>query len=472
MDVKKSVLIEPGSYRDRNGRVFYHDDKVYRTLSHEGLKEWENVSKANFFKKAIADRTIVESIQIKEKDLQSLLPDKDWQGILNHELIPFISYPFEWPFGMLKDAALLHLRLLLDALEEDFTLKDASPYNIQWIGTKPIFIDVLSFKKWTQGEPWIGYNQFCQLFLFPLFLQAHKNISFQPWLRGYIKGISPKTMRNILSWRDYFKKGVFTNIFIQDILQTKYSDSNVNVKKTLKNIGFHKELIKTNVKKLISLVQNLHWKENKSEWGNYANQNSYSDQDELKKIEFIENITSKRKWDFVWDLGCNTGNYSRIASKYANKVLAIDSDDLCVEKLYQSLKSEGGPSVITPLTMSLANPSPNFGWRGKECKSLEQRGKPDLILSLALIHHMVISENIPLHEFIGWLASFKSSIIIEYVTKDDPMVKKLLQNKEDIYTDYNLNHFEQCLSRSFKIVKKLRLSSNTRILYYAESLGS
>lgn len=468
MDEIKTVLIEPGSYRDRNGRIFYHDNKVYRTLSLEAVKEWEEFSQTRFFKNATAEQSLVWSKQVEAIQLKKLIPEENWQGLLKHQVIPFISYPYEWPFGMLKDAALLQLRLLQEALEEDFILKDASPYNTQWLGTKPIFIDVLSFKKWIAGDPWVGYNQFCQLFLFPLFLQAYKNISFHPWLRGSINGITPKVMRRILSWRDYFKKGVIPHVFLQDILQTKYSDSKHNVREFLKNVGFNKEVIKTNVKKLLNLVESLQLKQSHFKGDSYAAHTSYSIPDETRKSNFVETVSSKRRWDFVWDLGCNTGNYSRIASKYANKLLAIDSDDLCVEKLYESLKSEGGNSVIIPLTMNLADPSPNFGWRGKERKSLEQRGKPDLILALALIPHMVISANIPLHEFINWLAGLKASIIIEFVTKEDPMVKKLLQNKEDVYSDYNVDHFERCLSLSFKIIKKEKLASKTCILYYGE----
>lgn len=461
--------LEKGSFRDRNGRIFYYKDAVYRTLSHPALKEWELLSSTKFFKQFSGEGKLIQTEQVNANGLFELEPEGNWAGVLKHQTIPFISYPYEWPFGMLKDAALLQLDLLLAAIDEDITLKDASAFNIQWRGSQPVFIDILSFEKLNSGEPWAGYRQFCQMYLYPLFLQAYKNIPFHPWLRGSIDGISPESCRNMMSVRDLFRKGVLTHVYLHALFQANYSQTKKNIKKDLKSFGFNKELIKINAKKLRGIVQSLTWKQAKSEWSDYADNTSYTDVDHKKKVAFISNVTSSRPWNLVWDLGCNTGTYSRIAAKNAKSVVATDFDPLAVEQLYQSIKSEGNTSIL-PLTINLADASPNLGWRGKERKTLTERGKPELTLALALIHHIVISANIPLKEFIDWLASLQTSLVIEFVTKEDPMVKTLLRNKEDNYTDYEINYFEKCLNESFNVVKKEILDSGTRILYFAEAI--
>jgi hypothetical protein len=125
-----------------------------------------------------------------------------WAVLLRHERIPFVSYPYEWPFSLLKRAALLQLDLLTEAIGAGLILKDASPYNVQWNGASPVFIDVGSFERLREGEAWAGYRQFCQLQLYPLMLQAFRNVPYQPWLRGAIDGITPAEMRALLRLRD------------------------------------------------------------------------------------------------------------------------------------------------------------------------------------------------------------------------------------------------------------------------------
>lgn len=460
--------IEPGSFHDRNSRVFYCANAVFRGLNEQALNEWETLSFTTFFPRLMAEGKLVYTERVNTAgELDSALLG-EWAAVLKHQTIPFISYPYEWSFGMLKDAASLLLELLLAALDEDMILKDSSAFNIQWKGAKPVFIDIPSFEKLTPGKPWVGYRQFCQMFLYPLFLQAYKDVSFQPWLRGSIDGIEPEQCNNLMSTRDLLRPGVFMHVYLQTKMQAKYAQTQKDIGGDLRAAGFNKGLIKANVIRLSKTIRNLTWKRARSQWSDYASDNNYTDTDREMKVAFIRNVVMSRPWNLVWDLGCNIGTFSRIAAGNARYVVAMDGDQLAIERFYQALKAEGNTSIL-PLVSNLADASPNLGWRSLERKALTERGKPDLTLCLALIHHIVISANIPLNEFIDWLTNLCTSLVIEFVTKEDPMVKTLLCNKEDNYADYEIEYFEQCLGRVFDVAQRKMLTSGTRILYFAQS---
>jgi SAM-dependent methyltransferase len=457
---------EPGSYRDRNGRVFYAGGAVYRGLSSRALGDWESFAASRFFRQACQEGRIVATERIAADSEIDGVTANEWAAVLKHQRIPFVSYPYEWSFGMLKDAAVLQLELLAAALEEDFQLKDGSAYNIQWLGSRPVFIDIPSFERLLEGEPWAGYQQFCQTMLFPLFLQAYKNTSYHPWLRGCLEGIEPGQCKNLMSWRDLFRSGVLSHVFLHAKLQTNYAGTARNVKADLRSAGFGKGLIQANVRGLLKTVRGLNWKQSSSVWADYATNNTYTDADQQLKEQFVRSVVSARRRGLAWDIGCNTGNYSRIAAENSDYVVAMDSDHLAVERLYQSLKAEKHEAIL-PLVCNLADASPNLGWRGLERKALAERGRPDLTLCLALIHHIVIGANIPLREFILWLASLGTDLVIEFVSKDDPMVKTLLRNKRDDYSDYSIEFFERCLGESFHVARREMIAGSTRTLYHA-----
>lgn len=484
---------EPGSFRDRTNRIFYQADAVFRALTAPALADWQQLASTGFFQRLLNEGKIVGTEQVTTPSFQneasksvaverfSPTGASPWVATLKHKKIPVISYPYEWPFGMLQDAALLQLSLLQAALGEDMILKDASPFNFQWLGSNPIFIDIPSFTRLEPGEPWVGYRQFCQLFLFPLFLQAYKDVPFQPWLRGSIDGISAHDGLQLMSVRDLLRPGVFSHVYLQAKAQAQYAQPvqsclstshdkrhlKRNLKKDLRSAGFHTALIQANVSRLTTLVHSLRWKRSRSTWSDYTRRLPYTDAEQTHKAEFVRRVTHSRPWSTVWDLGCNTGAFSRIAAENATTVVAMDTDALVVERFYQALKAEGDTQIL-PLVSNLADPAPNLGWRGRERQALEQRAKPELILCLALIHHLVISANIPLHEFIQWLTELEAAIIIEFITRDDPMVQTLLRHKEDHYADYETGYFEQCISAAFTVVERQPLASGTRILYYGQ----
>jgi hypothetical protein len=415
----------------------------------------------------------VRTEEVEGAQAPPALRAEEYGAVLRHELIPFVSYPYEWTPGMLRDAALLTLDLTLASIDEDLILKDATPYNVQFRGSRPTFVDVGSWEKLSPGDPWSGYRQFCMQFLYPLMLTAYKGLPFQPWLRGSLDGITPAQARAVMSFRDRFRKGVMTHVFIHARLDQAYAKrgrTGGDMKKELKSAGFGKELIRANLRKVRKTVDAAEWSPPASVWTAYRNDNTYEDADNQAKGAFIRDVAGRRGWNLAWDLGANDGHYSRMIAEHARYVLALDLDPSTVELLYRDLKAEGNEQIL-PLVMNLTDPSPGLGWRGLERKPFADRGKPELILALALLHHVSITGNVPVRQFVDWLASLGAEVVIEFMTRDDPMVKRLLAAKRVEHEDYDQPFFEQAVREAFEIERQEQLPSGTRLLYHLRPKG-
>lgn len=451
---------EPGSFRDRNGRVHYRDGKVLRTLSPRAEANWRALRETGFFRRHAEAGSLVATTD--------LAPQAGEGGLVEHARIPFVSWPYEWPFGMLRDAALLHLDLMRDALAEGFILKDATPYNVQWHGARPVFIDIPSLEPHVPGTPWAGYRQFCELMLYPLMLQAYRGVDFRPLLRGRIDGIPAGEMRRMLSARDLLRRGVLLHVVAQSLLQRRYAGSGRDMRGALSEAGFDKALIERNVAKLRRLVAGLRPPDLPTEWGDYEKTHSYDAAEHAAKADFVERAASGRRWRLVWDIGCNTGAFSRLVEPRADCVVAMDADWLAIERLYARERAEGAARRILPLVVNLADASPSQGWRGEERRDLAGRGRPDLVLCLALVHHVVITANIPLADFVDWLAGLGAAVVIEFVTREDEMVQALLANREDQYDDYHTGTFRALLAGRFRIREERPLKGGKRVIFFAE----
>lgn len=437
---------------------------MLRALSERGLADWEALAASELFAARVADGSLVATEQLAEPGILPAELD-GVAAVLRHERVPVVSYPYEWPFGMLKDAALLELDLLLAALDEGLVLKDASPYNVQWRGAQPVFVDVGSFERLREGEPWAGYRQFCTLVLYPLLLQAYKGVPFQPWLRGSLEGIDPAEMRALLGFRDRFRRGVLTNVVLHARLEGRYADR--EVKTDLKKAGFHAELIRANARKLRKLVQRLDWEPGRTAWSDYGEANPYDEADAAAKEAFVREAAGVRRRQLLWDLGANDGRYTRIAAREADYTVAVDADTAVVEALYRALRAEGSRTIL-PLVGNVADPSPGLGWRGAERSPLAERGRPDLTLCLALVHHVALSGNVPVRSFLDWLADLETEVVVEFPTRDDPMVQRLLGRKgPGANPDYDTAAFERALDERWRVERREVLPSGTRILYRA-----
>ena len=459
---------DPGSFRDPLSRVFIDGDSVLRTLDDEGLADFDALAATDFYAQALESGAIVGTDRADDVDPSEL--GGDWAAVLRHERIPFLSYPYEWPFEMLRDAARVQLELTESALAEDLTTKDATSYNVQFVGSRPTFIDLGSFERLHEAEPWYGYRQFCQLFLFPLMFQAYKDLPFQPWLRSAIDGITPAEARNAMSRWDVVsprKKGTMLHVALHARADRKHADTDRDVKADLKKAGFKKEITVNQVRGLRKVVESMRWKQSDSEWSGYSERGHYTDADLEAKSDFVTAVTGERSRRLVLDLGANDGHFSRLAvDAGAEYVVAVDADPLVVDTLYRALRDEQNTRIL-PLTMNLANPSPATGWRGVERQAFLGRAEPDLVLALAVIHHLAISSNVPLGAFLDMVVDLGGESVVEFPTPDDPMVQKLLRNKrEGVHDDYTAEVFEREAEARFEVRRRDVLPSQTRVLYH------
>ena len=460
---------DPGSFRDPSSTVFYAGGDVLRGLDTEAAADWAALEKAPFFANAVASGRIVPTEALDAAAAKKVTPKgTDWPVVLKHERVPFVTYPYEWTFSQLQDAALLHLDLLSEALDAGLSMKDGYAYNVQWRGSRPTFIDVPSFERGT-GGPWPGYRQFCRTFLFPLMLTAHKDVSFRPFLRGQVDGIEPKQMRNIMSSPlDVMKGGVLRNVLLHSAVDSRARAGNKGsreVGEELKQAGFSTEITKAAAKSLRKLVAGMKWNVGETIWKDYRQQNSYSDEDTATKQTFVDSALSGQDLGLVWDLGANDGAYSRIAARHADYVVAADFDEGAIDPLYRALRAENDTKIL-PVVLDLVDPSPGIGWRNTERPAFFDRAQPDVVLMLALIHHLAITANVPLPQIVDWMASFGARIVVEFVHTDDVQTKRLLANKpEGLFPGYRVDVFERLLAERFTIEKQESLPSGTRTLY-------
>ena len=459
-----------GSFRDPDGRIFEVDGEIVRALTDAGTTDWAAFEESGLLARLVEAGDVVETSTASPEQLEAVRaahPEGAWVTALRHERIPFVSYPYEWTFSMLRDAALLQLRLTREALAAGLALKDATPYNVQWRGARPVFVDVGSFERARAGEPWLGYRQFCMLFLYPLLLESYRGIPFQPWLRGSLEGIHPSEARALLRGRDTLRGGVLKHVALHAKLERSHAGGEKDVRKELKDAGFAKEMIDANLKGLEKLVSGLDAPVGETEWSEYGTTCSYSDDDTRAKEDFVRRAVHRRPRSLVWDLGANDGRYSRIASEAAAYTVALDADHGVVERLYLALAAEGAETIL-PLVGDLADPSPGLGWRGSERLPLGRRGAPDLVLALALVHHLVIGRTIPLHGLVDWFAGLGSELVVEFPDREDEMVRRLLSRKrEGTHPDYTRADFEAALRSRFEMVESTELPSGTRALYHA-----
>lgn len=460
------MQIESGSFRDRNNQVFYHQGEVYRGISKQAYDNWLAISDKDFFQELISSKKIVGTSIAQ----QGVYPDSGWAAILHHDRIPYVSYPYEWAFGMLKEAALLHLAILEQGIQNGWILKDASAYNVQWNGHKPVFIDTTSFEPHVSGTPWLGYRQFCMMFLNPLLLKAHKNIDYLPLLRSNLEGIEPTETAKFFNRSEIWRKGVSFHVFMHAMIQLRTTANEIQGKRGNQS-GYRpkhtKSMVLGTLQSIRRIIKSLKVNQQTTTWSHYDETHSYLEDTFVDKKEFVEKHVSKKQWLMVWDIGCNTGTFSKICSPYAEYVVSMDGDAMAIETLFDRFQHEKFTNIL-PLVMDLANLSPAQGWMGKERKTIEERGKPDLLLCLALIHHMVISANIPLRSYIEWIRSLDCVVIIEFVGPSDEMTMQLLKNKANQYEDYNEENFLSILKEMFTVRDSRLLKDGKRTIYYLE----
>jgi len=449
--------ILPSSFRDPSGFLFYQDEILYRQVNSSYKEEFDHLMDSGLYDKLVEQNLLLSHDEIENSNLSN---DSNVYKIIQPKKLNFISYPYEWCFSEFKQAALTTLEIQKISLEYGMTLKDASAYNIQFFNGKAIFIDTLSFEKYTEGQIWTPYKQFCQHFLAPLALMSHTDIRLNQLLRVYVDGIPLDLTSKLLGKGTRFSFSLLSHIHMHAKSQKHYQDKPVTAKQ--KKLG--KNSFIGLIASLNSGVKKLNWKPEGTEWAEYYSETNYSDVSFTEKKKIISDALDKIKPTIVWDLGANTGIFSRISSEKGIETISSDIDPAAVEKnfLNVNLKNENN---ILPLLLDLTNPSPGLGWDNTERNSFLERGPVDLVFALALIHHLAISNNLPFYKIVQFFKKICRNLIIEFVPKNDSQVMKLLATREDIFNEYTLEKFEGEFQKSFSIEEKIKLKDSERFLY-------
>ncbi len=462
---------EAASFRDPSGFVYRVDGgTVLRQVNACYAPQYRRLMKSGLYEELTADGLLVEHEELP-------LPQRatsEAAYVLRPDQLPFISYPYEWAFSALKDAALLTLDIHERALTREMALKDASAFNVQFVGCRPVFIDTLSFENYREGEPWVAYGQFCRQFVAPLALMAKRDVDLGRLLSLYIDGIPLELASRLLPWK--------TRLSLSEMIHIHWHAAMIRKHQRAAGLDkpreggrrvklFSRRAMKTLVRSLKDYIQGLSWRPQVGVWDDYYNNNSYTsqsfDEKQVCVAEFLDQIEPRS----VWDFGANTGLFSRLATERGASTISLDMDAACVQRSYLSGKHEGDVRLL-PLRMDLANPSSSLGWACVERDSLLARGPCELGLALALIHHLAISNNTPLKQIAEFFHSTCQHLIIEWVPKHDPQVQRLLSGREDVFADYQLENFKTAFGSLFELLAERPIGNDGRTVFLMRSRTS
>jgi hypothetical protein len=444
---------DPASFRDPSGFVFEQDGVIYRMIDSSYMVQYKQLMASGLYA-ALIDAKLMIPHEETDHAVDSAL-------IIRPEQVPYISYPYEWCFEQYKDAALTTLRVELLALQFGMALKDASAYNMQFIAGCPKLIDTLSFDKYSE-TPWTAYGQFCRHFLAPLALMAHVDLRLNKMMQSYIDGIPIDLADTILRGKGGFASWQHIHLHAKAIKacgQDGKKEGGAPVRFAMK-----KPLLESMLHSLVRVVQSLKPKNQITEWGDYYSATNYNEKAALHKGAMVKRyLEHAAPVSRVWDLGANDGRYSRLAQELGASVIAFDIDPSAVSRNYLETRRTG--SAMLPLLLDLSCPSPAIGFGNRERKTIGQRQKPEVILMLAVIHHLAISNNLPLQTIAEWLSTLCEYLIIEFVPKEDSQVQVLLKTRVDIFTGYTAEGFEGAFSQYFQLCEKTPLEQSKRTLY-------
>ncbi len=456
------IYHDPGSYKDPSGYVFYHNNEVYRYICDNEFSFFEKFIESEIFIELCAKEKIVNTriVQVENCPELSKIFSNKVTKILQHDRIKHISYPYEWSLSMCIDAALLTLEIQEELLRSNYSLKDATPYNIQFQNGKPIFIDIASIETVSKTGIWTAYNQFCQFWLYPILIYRKGFIDLKSIYLSNIDGIKFDDITKLLGSWPFWKFGLTIDYLLPFILsKSKHVQDKMNSGITAKKQPNSPEIQLSTVKRCKRIVQNLANYKSQSNWTEYVDTCSYSKELEGKKVKVIDDFLDQEKLKTLLDIGCNTGIYSELAAKKGVDVVAVDSDQHCINRLYESACGE--QNNITPLFIDITNPSPAIGWNNNERQSFLNRfgSKFDCVLSLALVHHVVVTKRIPLDFFAKLLSRLtKQYIITEFVGTDDSMFQQLTKYRTESYDYFDLEYFRKIHDTYFEIIEELNLT--------------
>lgn len=449
-----------GSFRDPAGHVVTSKGRIFRAISTGAEKQYRE--SRDVWASLVEAGKLVAFTECAPSEA-GLSADR-FPVLLEHPTIHPWSMPYEWSFALMQEAAIFHLDLHISLLEQGFTLSDASAYNVQFIGPKPIFIDHLSIRPYRDGEFWLGHRQFCEQFLNPLLLRAYLDIAPNAWYRGNLEGIPVADMARLLPHRARLSWGVLANVILPARFQ-KGATSEKAPRTDLKQRSLPKVGYLSMLRQLRGLVAKLRpANTSATTWANYATTTTYDDQETVGKKTFIADFIRASRAVDVIDLGCNTGDYSQVCLEAgASRVTGFDFDQQSLDKAHARAKRE--QLNFLALFLDARNPSPTQGWMQDERRGFAQRFSADAVLALAFEHHLAIAHNAPLGDVVAWISGLAPRGVIEFVPKSDPTIQKMLALREDIFPDYTKENFERILGESCSVEAVREVSASGRTLY-------
>lgn len=452
----------PSSFRDPAGFLYQTEQILYRQVNAACAEDYDKLISSGLYEALVKAKLMIAH---EEVGLEFAANDQAYK-VLQPVRISYISYPHEWCFSQLKDAALTTIRIQRIALRFGMVLKDASAYNIQFQNGRAVFIDTLSFTEYHEGEPWIAYRQFCQHFIAPLALMSLTDVSLAQLFRIYIDGLPLNLTSRLLPLRSYLNYSLLSHIHLHARAQARYADSAPQQAAPKKPTRISHKAYSALLQSIHSTIKGFNWKLPATEWGEYYNSTNYQDQSMQHKEQLLEDYLQSIPVGpkLVHDLGANNGHFSRIASRMGFNVISQDIDPVAVEKNYLLSQQQKDRNIL-PLILDLTNPSPAIGWSLNERMSLTERIEGEIVLALALIHHLAISNNVPLSLIARFFSKLASTLIIEFVPKSDSQVQRLLASRKDIFENYTQQCFELEFAKYFKLTKQTSIQASERTLY-------
>ena len=458
-----------GSFRDPSATVFTIGDRIIRGINKSGEEKFRLLTESKILEKSIEKNFLIGTQKIDDEDIKKKL---DCNFLLEHKKIPYVSYPYEWSFYQLKDAALHHLDFNIFLIENNFQLIDASAYNVQFIGNKPIFIDAFSIDEYIEGSNWSAHNQFCQQFLNPLLITSYKGITYNNWYRGNLEGISTEETCKTLTFFQKMNPTVLLNLVLPNHFENQNKSKNIDDLKLLKNKKrkFNKNSYLWMLKNLRKFIFKLQNSKERSFWKNYDVDNTYDQNQSKLKKKIVEEFIKKHAPQILCDLGCNTGEFSEASLDAGGKsVIGFDFDQGALIKSYNRSKEK--KLNFLPLYLDASNPSSNIGWSQLERVGFLERCKFDALIALAFEHHLAIAKNIPLENLIDWFLDIAPKGLIEFVPKEDETIKIMLSFRKDIFEEYTEDNFKKILLKKAKIIKINNIKNSLRKIYEYEKIS-
>jgi ribosomal protein L11 methylase PrmA len=458
--------LEPGSFRDPSGHVILQDQRVFRTVTARAAADYELVRDAGLLRKLADSGRLIASSEVDPAVVGETAAGAT--HLLEHPRLAYVSFPYEWSFPLLRQAALAHLDLHQELLERDLTLSDASAYNVQFQGVRPIFIDVLSIRRYRPGEYWHGHRQFCEQFLNPLLLRALLGIAHNAWYRGSLEGIPTADLARLLPLGKRLSWNVLSQVVLQAKLERQALARTEQSIAKVRGRGLSKTAFAGLLAQMRRWIARLRPADRGATvWGDYATTHGYAGEEDAAKRRFVADFIGQARPALLFDLGCNTGEYAALAlAGGARRVVGFDFDQQALDRAF--MRAEAENLDFLPLFLDALNPSPDQGWRQAERAGFAARARPDALLALAFAHHLAIGRNVPLAQTVAWLTGLAPRGVIEFVPKSDPTVQRMLALREDIFPDYTEEAFTSCLGSVARIVRSEVVSAPGRRLFCYE----